>query len=81
MTGNERKNTGSGFEKVTRERVDNLTKTFEDFRKNDFHHVLETVENIRDNLLKRVPWPVTVVISLLTSTCSALIVFGVMKSF
>ena len=79
MVGNEKKNTGCSYGKVNREKVSNLGKTFDDFRKNDFHSLQATVENIRDNLLRRVPWAVTVVLTILTSLCVGLLTFAVLR--
>lgn len=74
------KDAGCGFGKVTRERIDNLEKTFDDFRTHDFHSLRKAVENIRDNLLRRVPWSVTVLITLLTSLCVGLLVFAAVRT-
>jgi len=51
------------FCKVTRERVDNFIKLFNDFRKNDFAHLAEDVEKIG----KRPSWLIAIVIIILTN--------------
>ena len=61
MTGNENK--GCAYGKVTRERVDNFIKIFEDFRDNDFHSLVKDVEKLG----KRPSWLVTVVLIILTN--------------
>lgn len=84
--GKDSKNSGCGFGKVTREKVENLEKSFEDFRKNDFHslrgdfHALRgTVDTIRDELLGRLPSSVVALITILGSVATGLIVFAAMK--
>lgn len=81
MGGEEKKNTGCGFGKVTRERIDNLEKTFGDFRTHDFRSMHLVVEDIRNNLLRRVPWAVTVVITILSSLSVGLLVFAAVRAF
>lgn len=77
----EKKNTGCGFGKVTRERIDNLQETFGEFRTNDFHSLKLAVDDIRNNLLRRVPWVVTVVITILSSLSVGLLVFAAVRAF
>ena len=72
-------NSGCSFGKVTREKVENVEKTFEDFRKNDFHSLRETVDNIRDKLLGRLSPSVAALITILGSVTAALVVYGAMK--
>ena len=79
-SGEDPKNTGCAYGKVNREKVLNLEKSFHEFRTNDFRSLQKAVENIRDNLLKRVPWVVTVVITILTSLCVGLLVFGAVRN-
>jgi len=79
MTENEKKNTGCAFGKVTREKVLSLEKSFDDFRKNEFHTLQITVEKIRDELLSRIPWPMTIFMAAMSSLCVGLIIFALMR--
>ena len=72
-------NTGCGFGKVTREKVENLEKNFADFRSNDFHSLQVTVNTIRDKLLGRLSPTVAALITILGSVTVGLVVFAVMK--
>lgn len=57
------KNKGCAYGKVTRERVDNFIKMFEDFKKNDFHSLAKDVKSMG----KRPTWLVTIIITGLTT--------------
>lgn len=79
-SGKNSENQGCAYGKVNREKVLNLEKSFHEFRTNDFKSLQKAVENIRDTLLKRVPWVVTVVITILTSLCVGLLVFAAVRN-
>lgn len=71
MTENNPKdNQGCAFGKITRERVDNFIKIFEEFRDNDFKHLAEKVDRIGH----RPSWAVSAIIWILSSTTVGLIV-------
>lgn len=61
MAGNENK--GCAYGKVTRERVDNFIKLFEDFKDNDFHSLAKDVEKLG----KRPSWITTVIMIILSN--------------
>lgn len=60
MTG---ENKGCAYGKVTRERVDNFIKLFEDFKNNDFHSLVKDVEKLG----KRPSWITAAIIIILTN--------------
>jgi len=66
MTGKE--NRGCAYGKVTRERVDNFIKLFEDFRDNDFAHLEKNVEKLG----KRPSWITTAIMIILSNLVVAL---------
>ena len=72
------KNTGCAYGKVNREKIHGLGKAFDEFKDNEFHALQKTVESIRDELLSRVPWPVTVLITAMSSLCVGLVVLVLM---
>ena len=78
-SGKNSKNTGCAYGKVNREKIHGLGRAFDEFKRNEFHALQKTVENIRDELLSRVPWPITVFVTALSSLCVGLIIFAVMK--
>jgi len=59
---------GCAYGKVTRERVDNFIKLFEDFKNNDFAHLEKNVEK----LAKRPSWVTTAIMIILTNLVVAL---------
>lgn len=61
-------NKGCAYGKVTRERVDNFIKLFEDFKKNDFDHLAKDVER----LAKRPSWITAVIMIILSNLVVAL---------
>jgi len=56
-------NKGCAYGKVTRERVDNFIKLFEDFKKNEFFHLAKDVKRIG----KRPSWVTAAIIIILTN--------------
>lgn len=56
-------NKGCAYGKVTRERVDNFIKLFEDFKNNDFHSLAKDVEKLG----KRPSWVTAAIIIILTN--------------
>jgi len=61
---------GSAFEQITRERVDNFIKMFNEFKNNDFKGLVKKVE-----LWGRRPsWAVSTIIWILSSAFTALLV-------
>lgn len=56
-------NKGCAYGKVTRERVDNFIKLFEDFKNNDFVHLEKSVEKLG----KRPSWITTVIMIILSN--------------
>lgn len=67
------KKNGCAFGKVTRERVDNFIKMFEDFRDNEFAHLAEDVKNLG----KRPTWLVSIIITALTGLLTALAIMQI----
>ena len=53
----------SAYCRVTRERVDNFIKLFEDFKKNEFSHLAKDVKKLG----KRPSWITTVIVIALTN--------------
>jgi len=66
MAGKENK--GCAYGKVTRERVDNFIKLFEDFKNNDFFHLAKDVERLG----KRPSWITTAIMIILSNLVVAL---------
>lgn len=56
-------NKGCAYGKVTRERVDNFIKLFEDFKDNDFAHLEKNVEKLG----KRPSWITAVIMIILSN--------------
>lgn len=61
---------GSAFEQITRERVDNFIKLFDEFRNNDFKGLVKEVKQMG----KRPSWAVSTIIWILSSLTVALLV-------
>jgi len=61
-------NKGCAYGKVTRERVDNFIKLFEDFKNNDFDHLVQDVKKLG----KRPSWITTVIMIILSNLVVAL---------
>ena len=56
-------NKGCAYGKVTRERVDNFIRLFEDFKNNDFHSLAKDVEKLG----KRPSWITTAIMIILSN--------------
>ena len=59
---------GCGYGYITRERVDNFIKLFEDFKDNDFFHLVKDVKKLG----KRPSWVTTAVLIILSNLVVAL---------
>jgi len=68
-------NTGCAYGKVTRTMLKGLEDKFDKFYDNDFKEVKNGIKEIRDKINNPRPsWAMTVVITVLSSTCVGLIV-------
>lgn len=76
MTGQKssKDNQGCAFGKITRERVDNFIKMFEDFKKNDFKHLADKLNTLASNMSARPSWAVSTIIWILSSALVGLLV-------
>ena len=61
---------GNAFEKITRERVDNFIKMFDDFKNNDFQSLVKEVKRIGN----RPSWAVSTIVWVLSSALTGLLV-------
>lgn len=61
--GMEQSKNGCSFGKITRERIDNFIKNFEDFKNNEFKHLADDVKKTAN----RPSWTVTALIIILSN--------------
>ncbi len=77
MDKNPKNASGCAFGKITRERVDNFIKMFDDFRTNDFKGLTKKV----DQLGHRPSWGVSTIIWILSSLAVGLLVRAAILGF
>lgn len=75
MDKNPKNASGCAFGKITRERVDNFIKMFDDFKDNDFKSLVKEVKQMG----KRPSWAVSTIIWILSSLAVGLLVRTIIK--
>ena len=70
-TGNKN---GCAFGKITRERVDNFIKMFDEFRDNEFKHLSAKMDQLTSQMGRRPSWAISTIVWILSSLAVALLV-------